>query len=162
MNDCSSDKVDVVDQVADSFVAELRAGRRPSIDDYLDRYPELAERSAELLPAIALLEQHAAFCNLRSSERPQAVLPSHQEIGDFTIVREIGRGGMGVVYEAMQKSLGRYVSLKVLSMPALLNAKHLERFCFEARAAARLQHRNIVPVFGVGEFNGLHYYAMNG
>jgi serine/threonine protein kinase len=160
MNECSSDKADVVDQVTDSFVGELRAGGRPSIDDYLERYPELAEQLAELLPAIALLEQHAAICNSRNSERCQAALPSHQEIGEFTIIREIGRGGMGVVYEAMQEPLGRHVALKVLSMPALLNAKHLERFRFEARAAARLQHRHIVPVFGVGEFNGLHYYAM--
>jgi serine/threonine protein kinase len=160
MNELSSEKVDVVDQVTDSFVGELRAGRRPNIEDYLRRYPDLAEQLAELLPAIALLEQHAAICNLRSLDQSQAALPSHQEIGEFTIVREIGRGGMGVVYEAMQMSLGRHVALKVLSMPTLLNAKHLERFRFEARAAARLQHRNIVPVFGVGEFNGLHYYAM--
>ena len=160
MNEWSRDETDVVDQITDSFVAELRAGRRPSVADYLEHYPELAEQLAELLPAIALLENHAAICNLRGSQLKRASLPSQQEIGEFTIVREIGRGGMGVVYEAVQKSLGRHVALKVLSMPTLLNAKHLERFRFEARAAARLQHRNIVPVFGVGEFNGLHYYAM--
>lgn len=160
MNQCPSDAPDIVDEVTDAFVVELRAGGQPSIDNCLQRYPQLAEQLAELLPAIALLEQHAAICNVRGSERPQAALPTHHEIGEFTIVREIGRGGMGVVYEAMQQSLGRHVALKVLSMPTLLNAKHLERFRFEARAAARLQHRNIVPVFGVGEYNGLHYYAM--
>ncbi len=67
---------------------------------------------------------------------------------------------MGIVYEAVQQSLGRHVALKVLAAPALLNPSHLERFHLEARAAARLHHTHIVPVFGVGEHNGLHYYAM--
>jgi eukaryotic-like serine/threonine-protein kinase len=82
------------------------------------------------------------------------------QLGDFRIIREIGRGGMGVVYEAEQVSLGRHVALKVLAHQALAGSSHLERFRLEARAAARLHHTNIVPVFGVGEQNGLHYYAM--
>jgi serine/threonine protein kinase len=86
--------------------------------------------------------------------------PAPKEIGDFTILREIGRGGMGVVYEAVQQSLGRHVALKVLSSAGLLCPRHLERFRFEARAAARLHHSHIVPVYGVGEDDGLHYYAM--
>src|SRR5207253_4453916 len=79
---------------------------------------------------------------------------------EYRILREVGRGGMGIVYEAVQESLGRHVALKVLSSHALLPSTHLERFRREARAAARLHHTNIVPVFGVGEHEGVHYYAM--
>ena len=67
---------------------------------------------------------------------------------------------MGVVYEAEQESLGRHVALKVLPGHALLDPRQLDRFQREARAAARLHHTNIVPVFGVGEQDGLHYYVM--
>src|SRR5690242_21227587 len=83
-----------------------------------------------------------------------------QQLGDYRIIREIGHGGMGVVYEAEQVSLGRHVALKVLPSQALVNPTHLERFRREAKAAARLHHTNIVPVFGVGEADRVHYYAM--
>src|SRR5262249_3793366 len=79
---------------------------------------------------------------------------------DYRILREVDRGGMGVVYEAEQVSLGRHVALKVLPASALLEAQRLQRFQREAKAAARLHHTNIVPVFGVGEADGLHYYVM--
>ena len=81
-------------------------------------------------------------------------------VGDDRIVREIGRGGMGIVYEAMQESLGRHVALKVLPPHAQLDSSYLARFRLEAHAAARLHHTSIVPVFGVGEQGGVHYYAM--
>src|SRR5207244_8960669 len=72
----------------------------------------------------------------------------------------IGRGGMGIVYEAEQESLGRRVAVKVLPHGPLLRDKQLRRFEREAKTAARLHHTNIVPVFGVGEQDGLHYYVM--
>src|SRR5205823_3582633 len=81
-------------------------------------------------------------------------------LGDYRILREIGRGGMGVVYEAEQESLGRHVALKVLPADAAQRPLYLERFRREARTAARLHHTNIVPVYGVGEENGCCYYAM--
>ena len=81
-------------------------------------------------------------------------------VGEFRILRQVGRGGMGVVYEAVQESLGRHVALKLLPAEAIIDPKRLERFRREARAAARLHHTNIVPVFGVGEAEGKHYYAM--
>ena len=84
--------------------------------------------------------------------------PSH--LGEYRIVREIGRGGMGIVYEAEQESLGRRVALKVLPPGAFENARQVERFRREARAAARLHHTNIVPVFGVGQEGDTHYYVM--
>ena len=83
-----------------------------------------------------------------------------ERLGDFRIIREIGRGGMGVVFEAEQESLGRRVAVKVLPRQVLLDEKHLKRFEREARIAANLHHTNIVEVFGVGEQDGFHYYVM--
>src|SRR5216110_3416990 len=85
---------------------------------------------------------------------------SPQRLGDFEIVREIGRGGMGVVYEARQVSLNRRVALKVLSGGLGLTPKAVQRFHREAEAAAKLHHTNIVPVYATGEANGTHFYAM--
>src|SRR5205823_9902268 len=92
--------------------------------------------------------------------RVSAEAPVIRQIGDYLVIREIGRGGMGVVYEAEQESLGRHVALKVLPGCARLDPKLRERFRREARAAARLHHTNIVPVFGVGEHEGTPYYVM--
>jgi serine/threonine protein kinase len=81
-------------------------------------------------------------------------------LGDYRIIREIGRGGMGVVYEAEQLSLGRRVALKVLPSAASLEPRSRQRFQVEAQAAALLHHEHIVPVFGIGFDQGAHYYAM--
>ena len=82
-------------------------------------------------------------------------------LGDYRIVREIGRGGMGVVYEAEQISLGRRVALKVLPFAAMLDERQLKRFRNEARAAATLDHPHIVPVHAIGCERGVHFYAMS-
>ena len=81
-------------------------------------------------------------------------------LGDYRIVREIGRGGMGVVYEARQVSLGRRVALKVLPFASALDPRQFQRFQIEAQAAACLHHPNIVPVHAVGTERGVSYYAM--
>ena len=81
-------------------------------------------------------------------------------LGDFRLVREIGRGGMGVVYEAEQISLGRRVALKVLPFAAILDKQQLKRFKNEARAAATLSHPNIVAVHSVGEVRSVYFFAM--
>src|SRR5262249_24373334 len=86
--------------------------------------------------------------------------PAPERLGEFRLIQELGRGGMGVVYEAVQESLGRRVALKVLPAHLLSNEKLRARFLRESHAAARLHHTNIVPVFGGGEQDGLCYYAM--
>ena len=93
-----------------------------------------------------------------SMSEPAAASP--KRLGDFEIVREIGRGGMGVVYEAWQSSLKRRVALKVLSGQLGLTSQAVVRFRREAEAAAKLHHTNIVPIYATGEQDGTHYYAM--
>src|SRR5262249_4148908 len=95
-----------------------------------------------------------------AAENGLAVAARLERLGDYRILREIGRGGMGVVYEAEQESLGRRVALKVLSAGLLLDPKQVRRFEREAKAAARLHHTNVVPVFGVGRQDGHHYIVM--
>src|SRR5205823_7951288 len=100
------------------------------------------------------------------AEEPAEKLPEDKEpegakrIGDFELIREIGRGGMGVVYEARQISLDRRVAVKLLPFAAVLDSKQIARFKHEAQAAAQLHHPNIVPVFAIGVERGVHYYAM--
>jgi serine/threonine protein kinase/tetratricopeptide (TPR) repeat protein len=85
---------------------------------------------------------------------------SGRVLGDFRLLREIGRGGMGVVWEARQASLDRLVAVKVLDVTPATSAKSLARFKREALTAARLRHDGIVPVFAVGEDEGVHWFAM--
>jgi serine/threonine protein kinase len=156
---------DPIEVMAESFLERYRRGERPSIEEYAAKYPELANEVRELLPALVQLERDLSVADgTTGSHRaapPAATLRgAPRQLGDYTILREVGRGGMGVVYEAVQQSLGRHVALKVLSWQAVGDSSHLERFRLEARSAARLHHTNIVPVFGVGESEGVHYYAM--
>ena len=78
-------------------------------------------------------------------------------LGDFELLREIGRGGMGVVYEARQISLNRRVALKVLGTSLSMTTKAVVRFRREAEAAAKLHHTNIVPIYSTGEYDGVHF-----
>ncbi len=153
-----SEERDRIDELAEEFSDRLRRGETPSISDYAARYPEVAERIRELFPTLAIMEQ---LKRQRRSGRPSERASERLErVGDFRVIREIGRGGMGIVYEATQESLDRHVALKVLPQHALLDPKRLQRFRREAHAAAKLHHTNIVPVFGFGDQDGLHYYVM--
>jgi WD40 repeat protein len=143
--------------LAEEFVDRFRRGERPSLTEYTDKYPELADEIRELFPALVMMEDVGTVVGRPAL--PQAG-PLPEQLGDFRILREIGHGGMGVVYEAVQQSLGRHVALKVLPFHARMEPTLLERFRREARAAAQLHHTNIVPVFGIDEHEGIHYYAM--
>jgi hypothetical protein len=155
----------IVLELAEEFLDRYRKGERPPPKEYMDRHPELAAEIKEVFPAMAMME-NIAVADESVEGRDQESGGTGQErrvleqLGDFRIIREIGHGGMGVVYEAEQVSLGRHVALKVLLNQALLDAKQKRRFEREARAAAKLHHTNIVPVFGVGEHDGLPYYVM--
>lgn len=152
-----SQERDPVDVLAEEFADRLRRGETPSVSDYAARHPTFAAQLREVLPAVAQMEQ---LKRLRSPTAIFNVKPIPTHLGDFRIVKELGRGGMGVVYEAVHESLGRRVALKVLSARGLNSPKQRERFLREAQAAAKLHHTNIVPVFGFGEHDGEPYYVM--
>ncbi len=154
---------DLLNELAHDFAERYRRGERPPVNEYTDRYPDLAGEIRDLFPTLVMMEQLGSGVENRSgpvARRPRVDEPMPERLGDYRILREIGRGGMGIVYEAVQESLGRHVALKVLSQHRPLGTVQLRRFDREARAAALLHHTNIVPVFGVGEYQGVHYYAM--
>jgi serine/threonine protein kinase len=149
----------LVGRVADEFIDRLDRGEQPNAEEYAGRYPQVAAVLREVLQALLLVRvsgpPSAAHDAASNSEHPAVGL-----LGDFRIVREVGRGGMGVVYEAEQISLGRRVALKVLPFASTLDARQLQRFKNKAQAAAHLHHQHIVPVHATGCERGVHYYAM--
>jgi serine/threonine protein kinase/tetratricopeptide (TPR) repeat protein len=153
---------DRIDELAEDFARRWRAGERPSVEEYVERYPQWADEIRAVLPAVVMMERlKPRPSGTLSVPEPAAnndVVP--RQVGEYRIVREIGRGGMGVVYEAEQEALGRRVAIKVLPGSVLANALSRKRFRREAQAAARLHHTNIVPVFGVGECDGQCFYVM--
>lgn len=149
------------DDIADQFARDCREcgdGPMPTLDGYAERYPQYAEQIRQLFPSILMMESLGST-NRQETSKELFLSSVPDQIGDYRIVRELGRGGMGVVYEATQQSLGRRVAIK-LFLKHSSNPKHLQRFEREARTAASLHHTNIVPVFDVGSHGGFHYYVM--
>jgi serine/threonine protein kinase/WD40 repeat protein/tetratricopeptide (TPR) repeat protein len=146
----------VLGEILDEFLERERRGEEPDIEEYAQRYPEMADVLRQMLPTLQLMRGTLGASADRSA--PPGYVSGY--LGDFRIVRELGRGGMGIVYEAEQVSLGRKVALKVLPFAAAMDPKQLQRFKNEAEAAAQLHHQNIVPVYGIGCERGVHYYAM--
>ena len=152
----SSSQTRLVNALAHEFVERIRQGGRPTIEEYSRQNPSVAEEIRELFPTLILVERLGS--RLEPEGRRSTEIPT--QVGEFIILREIARGGMGIVYEAIQQSLGRRVALKVLPLTDASNEMQLARFRREAQAVAQLHHTNIVPVFGIGEDRGLHFYAM--
>jgi predicted metal-dependent hydrolase len=151
---------DPLDLLVEQFLQRRAAEPALTVEEFVAAVPEHAPALRELLPTILALESHKRDRASSGSGRRRAAVPQLERLGEFRIVRELGRGGMGVVFEAVQESLGRKVALKVLPQSALLGGNQLERFRREAQIAAQLHHSNIVPVFGSGESDGFHWYAM--
>jgi serine/threonine protein kinase/Flp pilus assembly protein TadD len=144
------------------YLAAAEAGTAPAREEFLARYPELADDLDACLATLRFIHRavagpHAAAVSVSGIEPAEE---GTRRLGDFRIVREVGRGGMGVVYEAEQISLGRRVALKVLPFAATLDPRQLQRFHNEARAAASLDHPHIVHVHAVGCERAVHFYAM--
>ncbi len=148
------------DELAEEFAERYRRGERPRLQEYVDRLPAMADEIREMFPALVEVEQVEEDAREDALRKKQPAVPRLEELGDYRIVREIGRGGMGVVYEAEQLSLGRHVALKVLPRHVVGDPKALQRFRREAKAAARLHHTNIVPVFEVGQEGEVAFYTM--
>ncbi|OYP33911.1 serine/threonine protein kinase [Rhodopirellula sp. MGV] len=140
------------------FTQVIESGQAISVDSFLEKYTDIAD---DLRPALeGLLMLHGAGESVASPTKSSDQEFVGQPVGDFQILSELGRGGMGIVYEALQLSLGRKVALKVLPFASALDEVRLQRFRNEAHAAAALHHTNIVPVYAVGCDRGVHYFAM--
>jgi hypothetical protein len=150
---------DPLDLLAEEFLKRHRQGP-VDVEAFAQEHPAHADGLRELLPTLIALEDCKRERASSGSGRGRVSLPALTQLGDFRIVGELGRGGMGVVFDAVQESLGRRVALKVLPQASLLTGNQLERFRREAHIAAQLHHSNIVPVFGSGESDGYHWYAM--
>ena len=121
----SGTQSEVVLALAEEFVARYRKGERPSLREYIDRHPELATEIREVFPAMALMENIALVQEAEESP-PTPAAPEAmplQQLGDYRLIRAIGHGGMGVVYEAEQQALGRRVALKLLPRKLLADSQ---------------------------------------
>ncbi|MEQ9408546.1 MAG: protein kinase [Fuerstiella sp.] len=147
-------------QILDDYLIALETGETPCRQELLTRHPDLADQIERHLASLEFLQGAA------SGGFGDAVFPGvhgeaeKRQLGDYRLIREIGRGGMGIVYEAWQLSLGRRVAVKVLPFASVLDARQIARFQNEAQAAAQVNHPGIVPVFAVGYDRGVHFYAM--
>ena len=152
-SDNSFTEDDAIAIAVDDYLALRSRGECPPLESFVAKYPEIAPILKSVIPALALADDSAGSSACQSAGHPE-------QLGDFRIRRQIGRGGMGIVYEADQLSINRTVALKVLPLAGLVDENKLRRFQNEIRAAAALDHPNIVSIYTVGEHRGVHYFAM--
>lgn len=158
-----------LDQACHAFYEEWLDGKNPCIDSLIERFPvhqnEIRSRVKKFMVTYRYFEEtrgerEGEAPELARDTTPQGEDKSGRTLGDFRLIREIGRGGMGVVYEARQISLDRTVALKVLPAHLTLQEKVIQRFQREAATAAKLKHPGIVGIYAVGDDDGHHYFAM--
>ena len=158
----TSDSDDAIADAIETITRRLASGEHVRIEEVSREFPDIANELLELFPIMTAVAEHAGS-SPEISHSTLSTISGHLEsgvLGDFRLLHELGRGGMGIVYEAEQISLGRRVAVKVLPLASLLDKRQLERFRNEARAAAMLKHPNIVNVYQVSCERGVHYYAM--
>lgn len=153
-----------LEQIIEAIRERIRTGDQPKLEEYVKQFPAMASELRALWPALVVMENLGGSSLDASGSVAVPTLTAagftSQVLGDYRLLRQIGRGGMGVVYEAEQLSLGRRVALKILPPDVTGDPRRLLRFEREARAAGRLHHTNIVPVFGLSHHDGTHFYVM--
>ncbi len=147
-------------EAMERYLEQVSTGSQPDVEEFLSHYPDIVDELRAALPGLEFLRDARPQAPDAISDPDSERIQSRWTLGDYRIVRELGRGGMGVVYEAEQLSLGRPVALKTLPFAAMLDQRQLTRFKNEARAAATLNHPNIVPVQTVGCERGVHFFVM--
>ncbi len=142
-----------LDDLVDEVCAQLHAGESVDVEQLASRFPELADQLRNLFPTLLAI-------NSLEGALSTEVHSDNQTLGDFRLIRQIARGGMGVVYEAQQLSIPRRVALKMLPFASLVDRRAIQRFKNEVAAIATLDHPHIVSVYAIGEERGIHFYAM--
>src|SRR5438128_11076579 len=140
-----------LEEVLATYLQAEEAGRTPDREHWLAQHADLSD------------ELRTFFANRERVPKVWPLVPSLEKLrhfGDYELLEEIGRGGMGVVYKARQLSLNRIVAVKLILAGQLASAADVQRFRAEAEAAANLDHPHIVPTYEVGERQGLHYFSM--
>jgi serine/threonine protein kinase len=162
-----NDHDELLVELLDGLLDESRNGSPGSLDDVVANHPHLERELRELWATVQITEDFASFDGLVDdpSETPQqngdsVSLFEARDYGDYELLEELGRGGMGVVYKARQKKLDRIVALKMILRGDLASPADLARFRAEAEAAAQLHHAHIVPVYEVGEIDGRPFFSM--
>ena len=165
--DDSTDAQPVAENRLTDLVVQLAVvlddGDARQLESFLASHPQEADLLRKMLPTMRSLDGSVRENDQEAgpfAPTPDGHAPQRKTLGDFSLLREIGRGGMGVVYAAEQMSLHREVALKTLPLAAMIDPRQLQRFKNEVRAVAALDHPNIVSIYSVGEERGVHYYAM--
>lgn len=156
-------------QLLDQLMLAVQTNDTRRCDQLLQEHPQLRDWIGCLksLDSFAPAKLVPEFAETMLSDRSPASVPpamssnESDRFGKYDLLGEIGRGGMGVVYKARQRDLNRIVALKMILASERASAEEVSRFQIEARAAARLRHRNIVGIFEVGEEQGRHFFAMD-
>ena len=161
MNETNA-REEVLFDLIEEITNKLQAGEPVDLEVYAREHPDYAERLLKVLPSLELFADlgHSEEYTLSASHPVSDAGPLQGTLGDYQIIREVGRGGMGMVYEATHRSLGRRAALKVVPFAVMLDQRQIQRFKNEAQAVAQLDHPHIVDVFRVGCDGGVHLYAM--
>ena len=153
-----SDSLSELDEIIAEYIRADEAGQAPDRTEFLSRCEEFRSELEEFFANRDRMERLAQ--SLRSESQPAPLLGTVRYFGDYELIEEIARGGMGVVYRARQVSFDREVAVKMVIAGHLASRQDVERFRIEAEAAAGLDHPNIVPIYEVGEHDGQQYFSM--
>ncbi len=160
MMSTSDEQRDPLEVLFSEFLQRKRGGDTISIEDFAIEHPELADEIRDLFPTLASLEKARSSQGTNDPFQTGEDISGGLMLGEYRLLREIGVGGMGIVYEAMQETMQRRVAVKVLPQEFSQQEVRRNRFVQEARTVAKLSYRNIVPIFDFGESNNRYYFAM--